>query len=318
MTNKTKKPTPKTPLSKRRISASLADNVFVVVRKYRESVRFQNLSIRTKEQYERDLMILLASTLSTHSIYKNDFEQIRTSIYRNHGAARANQFLASISAFLSWAVREDLANVNFLYYTEKYPLGEWQPWPQSVLEDMLVNAGPEPGLAVGLGYYTGQRLGDIARLEWGNWLNYHDLTICLAEHTEDTALIFHQHKTNNTMVIPVAKPLNALLRKYLAIESASPKPIHQKTPIFTEQSPGYIYRLVQAELKRRGHLRYPFHGLRKNCMNRLAECGCTDAEIMAVTGHKTRAMVTHYTKAAEQKKRAMAAIAKMGGRRECS
>ena len=37
------------------------------------------------------------------------------------------------------------------------------------------------------------------------------------------------------------------------------------------------------------------HGLRKACARRLAESGATDAQIMAWTGHSTRAMVTHYS-----------------------
>jgi hypothetical protein len=52
------------------------------------------------------------------------------------------------------------------------------------------------------------------------------------------------------------------------------------------------------------------HGLRKTAARRLAEAGCTAHEIMAVTGHSTLAMVADYTEAADQKKRASAAILK--------
>ncbi len=43
----------------------------------------------------------------------------------------------------------------------------------------------------------------------------------------------------------------------------------------------------------------------------MAEAGCTDREIMAVTGHRTTAMVSHYTRHADQKRRASAAIHKL-------
>ena len=53
------------------------------------------------------------------------------------------------------------------------------------------------------------------------------------------------------------------------------------------------------------------HGLRKTAARMLAEAGCTDREIMAITGHRTTAMVSHYTKHADQKRRATAAIHKL-------
>ncbi|MCC5967754.1 MAG: tyrosine-type recombinase/integrase [Natronohydrobacter sp.] len=43
------------------------------------------------------------------------------------------------------------------------------------------------------------------------------------------------------------------------------------------------------------------HGLRKACARRLAEVGCSNQEIKAITGHETEAEVTRYTKAADQK-----------------
>ena len=46
---------------------------------------------------------------------------------------------------------------------------------------------------------------------------------------------------------------------------------------------------------------YSLHGLRKNAAVSLAEAGCSDAEIQAVTGHKSVKMVQGYRRAASQK-----------------
>lgn len=43
------------------------------------------------------------------------------------------------------------------------------------------------------------------------------------------------------------------------------------------------------------------HGFRKAAASGLAELGCTDAEIMAITGHTTRKEVDRYTKGARQR-----------------
>ena len=56
---------------------------------------------------------------------------------------------------------------------------------------------------------------------------------------------------------------------------------------------------------------YSFHGLRKKAAANLAEQGCTEHEIMAITDHTTSAMVAHYTRGASQKRLAQRAIAKL-------
>lgn len=56
------------------------------------------------------------------------------------------------------------------------------------------------------------------------------------------------------------------------------------------------------------------HGLRKAAARLLAEAGCTPHQIMAITGHKTLVEVERYTRAAAQKKLAVAAMELMPGR----
>ena len=53
------------------------------------------------------------------------------------------------------------------------------------------------------------------------------------------------------------------------------------------------------------------HGLRKAAASRLAELGCTEQEIMSITGHRTSKEIARYTKAARQKTRAESALSKM-------
>jgi integrase len=52
------------------------------------------------------------------------------------------------------------------------------------------------------------------------------------------------------------------------------------------------------------------HGLRKLAATRLANAGCEDREIMAITGHKSVAEVSRYTKARDQALLAERAMAK--------
>lgn len=50
------------------------------------------------------------------------------------------------------------------------------------------------------------------------------------------------------------------------------------------------------------------HGLREEAAANLADAGCSTQEIMAITGHRTLAMVELYTKSADQQTLASAAI----------
>ncbi len=56
-----------------------------------------------------------------------------------------------------------------------------------------------------------------------------------------------------------------------------------------------------------GAERYDIHGLRYAAASELAELGCSDELIAAVTGHATGAMVRKYAGAARQKVRAIEA-----------
>jgi integrase len=53
------------------------------------------------------------------------------------------------------------------------------------------------------------------------------------------------------------------------------------------------------------------HGLRKATARRLAELGCTEHEIAAITGHASISEVQRYTKAADRKRLAKSAMKKL-------
>ena len=54
------------------------------------------------------------------------------------------------------------------------------------------------------------------------------------------------------------------------------------------------------------------HGLRKNATNALFEAECTAAQVAAITGHKSIAMLEHYGKRRDQSKLGRVAMGKWG------
>ena len=113
-----------------------------------------------------------------------------------------------------------------------------------------------------------------------------------------------QNKTGAELWIPPT----ASLRDNLETAKQSANGL---TILATESGQPFTYYGIAARIRRvckKANIEgVSLHGLRKNATIELAEAGCTDAEIMAITGHSTREMVTLYSRGARQKRLARAA-----------
>jgi integrase len=120
-----------------------------------------------------------------------------------------------------------------------------------------------------LALWTGQRQGDLLRLPWSAY---------------DGAYIrLQQSKTGARVLIPVGAPLKATLdatprRSTLILTSTDEKP-------WTADGFRSSWRKA---CSRAGITGVTFHDLRGTAVTRLAVCGCTEAEIAAITGHSLR------------------------------
>lgn len=63
-----------------------------------------------------------------------------------------------------------------------------------------------------------------------------------------------------------------------------------------------IQKATIVERKKLGLDAYSLHGFRYSAASELAEAGCTDHQIAAITGHKSLSMVQKYSKGASQKR----------------
>lgn len=61
-------------------------------------------------------------------------------------------------------------------------------------------------------------------------------------------------------------------------------------------------------MKKAGLVGLTFHGLRYTAAKHLAEAGCSLKQIASITGHKSLAMIEKYSRDADQRKQAGAAI----------
>jgi integrase len=136
-------------------------------------------------------------------------------------------------------------------------------------------------LAFGLLLYTGQRRSDVIRM--GH------------QHVRGGVLTVRQAKTG---AIPLHPELQAILAASDAghltfLVTATGKPFTGGS--FTNWF-GALCRAAGLPLG------LSAHGLRKSMCDRLAEAGCTESQIKAISGHTTSREVARYTKAADQKR----------------
>jgi integrase len=159
-----------------------------------------------------------------------------------------------------------------------------KPWPASAIALYREHADGLALLIFELALGTGQRASDLTRMEWS--------------HIEDDGIWVTQGKTKARLWIPFTARLAAALaatrrnsaRHILASDTGQPLKYDQ------------LQKKVMAVRKSAGLTAYSLHGLRYSAAGELAEAGCTDQQIAAITGHKSLSMVQKYSKGARQKR----------------
>lgn len=158
-------------------------------------------------------------------------------------------------------------------------------------------------LALALALYTGQRKGDLIRLGRQH----------IRVHDGQEGFEFTQQKNRSRKPVKLWVPIAPELREIIDASATGDLTFIQNAfgRPFSEGGFGNRFRKWCNEAGLEG---LSVHGLRKTAANVLAEVGCTDREIMSITGHTTSKEVSRYTRQAKQKVRAANAMKKIAGR----
>lgn len=214
----------------------------------------------------------------------------------NDRPGRFNTFTSVMKLVFGWASSRGMLPYNPVADIKRAKMGEYKAWPQDAVQAFLKHrtCTPMMRLAMFLAIYTGQRQSDCLAMRWSQY--------------DGTAITLKQVKTGVDLWIPVHSALKAELDAAKG-QSKSVFILHHHTgKPWTRHGFSGAWRYVTREA---GLLGYPFHGLRKTAAQNLAEAGCTDREIQAITGHESAAMVAHYRKRADQRISGKAAIEKL-------
>ncbi len=177
---------------------------------------------------------------------------------------------------------------------EPFKRGTHHTWTEGELKTFEArwSLGTRQRLAYALLLYTGQRVGDVAKM------NMADIV--------DGELHVIQQKTGAELYLPIVLELEQAMRAYptngfALIGKEDGRPMTRAG----------LSHMMRAAIKDAGlPAKCVSHGLRKAAMRRLAEDGKTEKQIAAVSGHKTLREIERYTAAADQRRLAKDAMSK--------
>src|SRR6056297_3478060 len=292
------KPTAETPTA----GAMVAGSIKGLCVDYYKSAMFRELDPRTQK--------VRRAILERFCQHKGDGDKPYRLLLPKHVRIRrdemlerpeaANGMVKALRQLFKFAMRYDLHDSNPASDIEYFAgnADGFHSWTLDEIEkyEKTHTVGTTARLALTLDLYTGQRR--AALVQFGK------------QHVRDGWLSFTQHKNRNSKPVLMEIPIIPNLQKILD-ESPTGDLTFLVTAFnrpFTSNGFGNRFRKWCDEA---GLKNCSVHGLRKAAAARLAELGCTEQEIMAITGHRTSKEVTRYTRAASQKTRAESALRRM-------
>lgn len=279
--------------------ATKAFTVANLVDLYLSSREYGNKAKSTQDLYRIQLLkaAKLFAEAPANELTREDVELVLDQ--EGWGAGSQNAFVGALGAAYKWArtIHKKTITADPVKGIERRKMGEHDPWPDDILTAALACNDPRIRLAVHLLYCTGQRIGDVCAMRWGQ--------------IKDGYVTLTQEKTGTELTFPVAAELRAELdqttkRGLYVLTNDQGQPLRQKA----------LREAIIAFTIAQGKRCVP-HGLRKNAVNTLLEAGCTVYQVSAITG-QSLAMIEHYAAKVDRKKLGTAAMLKFDANRRKS
>ena len=266
---------------------------------YYGSTDFANLAEGTKRERRRILELFREEHGDKRiGLLRRDHIEKMVAAKASTPGAAAN-FLVAVQALLRYAVSVRLCvdDPSIGIRRPKLKSAGIYTWKEQDIAtfEKCHPVGTRVRLAMALLLYTAQRRSDIVTLG--------------RQHIHGGIIHIRQQKTGNILQIPIHPELQRCL-------DATPSGnltllVSQHGKPFTPNAFAMWFRreCVKAGLPKHASV----HGLRKAACRRLAEAGCSEKEISAISGHLSLKEVARYTTAADQARLARAAMSAMLG-----
>jgi integrase len=251
------------------------------VREYRASPEYRQLAARSRRDYDgvMDHLEQKAGDLPLAKLTRAAVLKIRDTLSEGN-IRKANYAVQVISILSNWGINRQLLKENQAKGIKKLKLpGKgYKPWSEPEIAKAIAEFKPHVRLGLILHLYTGQRAGDVIRMERERYLG--------------GEVECRQQKTNE--LLPIATPRQ--LREAL---DARPFP---DAPTLLVQENGRSYsnetswmKALKREVIRIGlSNELSSHGLRYAAAARLEESGQPMGVIVALVGHRSYQMGMQY------------------------
>lgn len=204
----------------------------------------------------------------------------------------ANLTKSVLQKLMKYAIKTGWRDDNPIIGIEAFRRGTHHTWTEGELKAFEARwpLGTRQRLAYALLLYTGQRVGDVAKMSRADIVG--------------RELHVIQQKTGAELYLPIVLDLERAMKAYPAkgltlIGREDGKPMTRPA----------LSHLMRDAIKAAGlPAKCVSHGLRKAAMRRLAEGGKSTNQIASVSGHKTLREVERYTAAADQRRLAKDAM----------
>jgi len=285
--------------------------------------RKADTSPRTHAAYAQNVRDFLASLgpradLDVSQVSKSDVAKFRDGVLRRTSAASANKAVKLLRVALGaahkggFAQDNPAAKIDTLRRTAA-DRQQRRPFTHKELRLIIDAASNEWRGIIAFGLYTGQRLGDIARLTWNNI------------DTTRNELRFTTAKTGRNMIIPLAAPLLSYVESLDAGDNPAaplfPKAAAEvaksgKAAVLSKQFHALLVSVgLAAEWKSTGTGRngartlspLSFHSLRHTATSLLKNAGVSEIVARDIIGHDSEAVSRNYSHVDEDMKRASVA-----------
>jgi integrase len=265
-----------------------------LVKDYFASLDYQRLGPPTQRAYRGVIeRLMLDEDIGHRLVREMTRHHVQRIVAKRAGTpGAANDVLKKLKILLHFAIDSGWRKDDPTVRIKKFAEGEFHTWTDVEIAqfEAVWPLGTRERSAFALLLFTGQRASDVAKMSSG-------------DVTSDGIWVV-QRKTKAKLLIPIHAALDMALEGTDIIDGALLKTSFGEAFTAKGISNFMADRIAAAGLPKR----CVTHGLRKAAARRLAEAGCSANEIASITGHAKLGEVARYTKAAEQKKLARAAI----------
>lgn len=270
---------------------------------YRASPEFTELADRTKADYQKVLDYLkpLAS-MSVARFNRGEFLiGVRDKAYKKHKRRFAN-YVVQVSRLLltwgqprGWAKGNEAMAVPLIRRPKKMARAN-RPWAPHERKVVLSRAPKQLRIPIALGMFAGAREGDAIKFPRSGYTG---------THVRWTA-----GKNSREIWLRAHPTLRQILRE--APKDSTILCLNSRDRSWTESGFRASFFKFIRELEAEGLVEpgLTFHGLRHTLGDLLGEAGCDTRDIAAVLGI-TEKMAEHYSKGADQRRRAESAMGKL-------